>query len=147
MAYVTQEIITKARTALKTLNKEYGVKSTLSGKGDSRLCLTIAEGPIDFIGNYCETVAINRIQHDTQQVIDWIQRDIDWIQREGNVSVNQYYLDSSFSGIALEYLEKAKAIMYADHFDHSDIQSDYFHCAFYVDMRVGRWSKGYKLVK
>lgn len=138
MAYVTEEIITKARAALKALNKEYGVKATLSGKGDSTLHLTIAEGPIDFIGNYCETVAINRRMHDTQQVIDWVQR-------EQNISVNQYYVDSSFSGIALEYLEKAKAIMYTDHWDKSDNQSDYFHCSYYIDMRVGRWNKGYKL--
>lgn len=140
MAYVSQEVITKARTALKALNKEYGVKSTLSGKGNSRLCLTIAEGPIDFIGNYCETVKAKRIQHYTQQVIDWVQR-------EQNVSVNQYYIDSSFSGIALEYLEKAKAIMYADHWDKSDAMTDYFHCAYYVEMRVGSYKKGYKLVK
>jgi light-regulated signal transduction histidine kinase (bacteriophytochrome) len=137
MAYVTQEVITKARIALKALNKEYGVKATLSGKNDSTLYLTIAEGSIDFIGNYCENVKAKRIQHDTQQVIDWVTK-------EQNVSVNQYYLDSSFSGVALEYLEKAKAIMYVDHWDKSDIQSDYFHCAYYVNINVGRWNKPYK---
>lgn len=141
MAYVTEQIITKARTALKALNKEYGVKSTLSGKGESKLCLTIAEGKIDFIGNYCENAVAKRIQHDTQQVIKWVQR-------EGNVSVNNhYYLDSSFNGIALEYLQKAKAIMYADHWDKSDSQGDYFNCAYYVGMQVGKWNKPYKLVK
>ena len=138
MAYVTEQIITKARTALKALNKEYGVKSTLSGKGDSKLCLTIAEGPIDFVGNYCETVKAKRIMHDVDQTITWVQR-------EQNVSVNQHHLDSSFSGIALEYLEKAKAIMYADHWDKSDLMTDYFHCAYYVDMCIGRWNKPYKL--
>jgi hypothetical protein len=137
MAYVTQEVITKARAALKVLNKEYGVKATLSGKNDSTLYLTIAEGSIDFIGNYCENVKAKRIQHDTQQVIDWVTK-------EQNISVNQYYLDSSFSGVALEYLEKAKAIMYVDHWDKSDIQSDYFHCAYYVNINVGRWNKPYK---
>jgi len=140
MAYVTEEIITKARTALKALNKEYGVKATLSGKGSSSLCLTIAEGSIDFIGNYCSTVKNKCILRDIDQTITWVQR-------EQNVSVNQYYLDSSFSGVALEYLEKAKAIMYADHWDKSDIMADYFHCAYYVDMRVGSYKKGYKLVK
>jgi hypothetical protein len=140
MAYVTQEVITKARTALKALNKEYGVKATLSGKGDSTLYLTIAEGKIDFINNFCENVTAKRRQHDTQQVIDWVTK-------EQNISVNQYYLDSSFDGIALEYLEKAKAIMHVDHYDHSDIQSDYFNCAYYVNISVGRWNKGYKLVK
>ena len=140
MAYVTQEIITKARTALKALNKEYGVKATLSGKGDSTLYLTIAEGPIDFISNYCENVKTKRHQRDTEQVITWVTK-------EQNISVNQYYLDSSFSGIALEYLEKAKAIMHVDHWDKSDIQSDYFNCAYYVNISVGRWNKPYKFVK
>jgi hypothetical protein len=140
MAYVSQEVITKARAALKTLNKEYGVKSTLSGKGGLCLNLTIAEGKIDFVNNYCENVTAKRRQYDTAQFIAWVTK-------EQNISVNQYYLDSSFSGIALEYLEKAKAIMHVDHFDHSDIQSDYFNCAFYVNMQVGRWNKPYKLVK
>ena len=137
MAYVTEQIITKARTSLKALNKEYGVKATLSGKGDSTLYLTIAEGSIDFIGNFCESTKANRRQHDTQQVIDWVQK-------HQHVSVNQYYLDSSFSGAALEYLDKAKAIMHADHWDRSDIQSDYFNCAFFVNINIGRWNKPYK---
>lgn len=140
MAYVTEEIINKARIALKALNKQYGVKATLSGKGDSTLYLTIAEGSIDFIGNFCENTAAKRIQHDTQQVIDWVTK-------EQHISVNQYYLDSSFSGVALEYLEKAKAIMLVDHYDRSDIQSDYFECAYYVNINIGRWNKPYKLVK
>ena len=140
MAHVSQEVITKARLALKALNKEYGVKATLSGKGDSTLYLTITEGKIDFIGNFCENVKAKRRQHDTQQVIDWVTK-------EQNISVNQYYLDSSFDGIALEYLEKAKSIMHVDHWDRSDIQSDYFNCAFFVNINVGRWNKPYKLVK
>ncbi len=140
MAYVTQEVITKARAALKALNKEYGVKATFSGKGDSTLYLTIAEGSIDFIGNFCENTKAKRIQHDTQQVIDWVTK-------EQNISVNQYYLDSSFSGVALEYLEKAKEIMYAEHWDKSDVQTDYFHCSYYVNINIGRWNKPYKLVK
>lgn len=129
MAYVSEQIITKARTALKALNKEYGVKATISGKGSTDMCLTISEGKIDFIGNFCENTKTNRRMHDTQQVIDWV------------------HLESSFSGIALEYLDKAKAIMYADHWDKSDIQSDYFNCSFFVNINIGRWNKPYKLVK
>jgi len=140
MAYVTEQIITKARLALKALNKEYGVKATLSGKGDSTLYLTITEGKIDFISNFCENVKAKRRQHDTQQVIDWVTK-------EQNISVNQYYLDSSFDGIALEYLEKAKSIMLVDHWDRSDIQSDYFNCAYYLNISIGRWNKPYKFVK
>lgn len=140
MAYVSEQVITKARTALKALNKEYGVKATLSGKGGLSLNLTIAEGIIDFLNNYCETIASKRIHRDAEQTIAWVKL-------EQNININPYYLDTQFSGKALEYMEKAKAIMYVDHWDKSDVMTDYFHCAYYVDMRVGRWNKGYKLVK
>jgi hypothetical protein len=138
MAYVSQEVITKARAALKALNKEYGVKATLSGKGGLCLNLTIAEGSIDFVNNYCETIAAKRIHRDVDQTIGWVKL-------EQRVTINHYYLDTQFSGKALEYLEKAKEIMYADHWDKSDIQSDYFHCAYYVGMQVGSYGKVYKL--
>jgi hypothetical protein len=138
MAYVHKDVITKARAALKVLNKQYGVKATLSGENTSSLKLTIAQGGIDFIGNYCENVLAKRIQHDTDSVITWVQREM-------YIQVNQYYLDSSFSGIALEYLEKAKEIMYVDHWDKSDIMTDYFNCSYYVNINVGRWNKGYIL--
>lgn len=140
MAYVTEQIIAKARTALKALNKQYGVKATLSGKGSSSLQLTIAEGSVDFIGSYCETIVAKRQLSDIDGVIAWVELN-QYIQ------VNQYYLDSSFSGLPLEYLEKAKEIMYADHWDKSDVMTDYFHCAYYVSINIGRWNKGYKLVK
>ena len=140
MAYVTEEIINNARTALKALNKEYGVKATLSGKGSSSLTLTISEGSIDFIDNYCENIKDNCSMRDVDQAIAWANKD-------KYLSCNQYYLDSSFSGVALEYLEKAKDIMYAMHWDKSDIMSDYFCCAYYVEMRVGRWNKPYAFVK
>ncbi len=140
MAYVSQEVITKARTALKALNKEYGVKSTLSGKGGLCLNLTVAEGSIDFLNNYCETIASKRIHRDVEQTIAWVKL-------EQGIQINHYYLDTQFSGKALEYMEKAKAIMSVDHWDESDSQSDYFHCAYYMNMRVGTYKKGYKLVK
>lgn len=140
MAYVTEEIINKARTALKALNKQYGVKATFSGKGSSSLKLTIAEGSIDFIGSFCETIVAKRQMRDVDGVIEWAQKEM-------YIQVNQYYLDSSFSGLALEYLEKAKEIMYADHWDKSDVMTDYFHCSYYVSINIGRWNKGYKLVK
>jgi hypothetical protein len=137
MAYVSQEVITKARTALKALNKEYGVKATLSGKNNSALKLTIAEGSIDFIDNYCNMITEKDTLHNLNDVIKHIKED-------KYIQVNHYYLDSAFDGKALEYLEKAKVIMYVDHWDKSDIQSDYFNCAYYVRIDIGRWNKPYQ---
>lgn len=139
MAYVTKDVIEKARAALKVLNKEYGVKATLSGANSSCMYLTVASGSIDFVGNFCTNTADKRRQHDTAQVIEWVTK-------QQNISVNQYYLDSSFSGKALEYLQKAKEIMYADHWDKSDVMTDYFNCAYYVNMNVGRWNKPYQFI-
>ena len=139
MAYVSEETIIKARAALKALNKEYGVKSTLSGKGSTSLNLTIAEGSIDFVSNYCNTIQVKRTQRDVDSIVKYTNKD-------KHISVNQYYLDSSFSDKALEYLEKVKDIMYANHWDKSDSQSDYFDCAYYIHMRIGKWNKGYNLV-
>lgn len=141
MAYVSEEVINKARAALKALNKEYGVKATLSGKNSSSLTLKISEGSIDFIGNYCDTIIERKhYMNDADSVVKYVQS-------SGSIQINQYYLDTQFSGKALEYLEKAKAIMHVDHWDESDIMTDYFHCAYYVSMNVGRWDKPYKLVK
>ena len=141
MAYVQEEVINKARAALKALNKEYGVKATLSGKNSSSLTLKISEGSIDFIGNYCDTIIERKhYMNDADSVVKYVQGN-------GSIQINQYYLDTQFSGKALEYLEKAKAIMHVDHWDESDIMTDYFHCAYYVSMNVGRWDKPYKLTK
>lgn len=141
MAYVSEQVINKARAALKALNKEYGVKATLSGKNSSSLTLKISEGSIDFIGNYCDTIIERKhYMNDADSVVKYVQI-------SGSIQINQYYLDTQFSGKALEYLEKAKAIMHDDHWDESDIMTDYFHCAYYVSMNVGRWDKPYKLTK
>lgn len=141
MSYVSEQVINKARAALKALNKEYGVKATLSGKNSSSLTLKISEGSIDFIGNYCDTIIERKhYMNDADSVVKYVQT-------SGSIQINQYYLDTQFSGKALEYLEKAKAIMHVDHWDKSDIMTDYFHCAYYVSMNVGRWDKPYKLTK
>lgn len=141
MAYVSEQVINKARVALKALNKEYGVKATLSGKNSSSLTLKISEGSIDFIGNYCDAIIERKhYMNDADSVVQYVKNN-------GSIQINQYYLDTQFSGKALEYLEKAKAIMHVDHWDESDIMTDYFHCAYYVSMNVGRWDKPYKLTK
>ena len=31
-----------------------------------------------------------------------------------------------------------------DHWDESDVQTDYFHCNFYLNMAIGKWDKPYK---
>ena len=140
MAYVTPEIINKARADLKVLNKEYNMKATLSGKGGSSLRLSISEGSIDFIESYCKTILQKERLIDAEDYANSARQ-------ESYLQVNHYYLEESFDGKALEYLEKAKEVMTALHWDDSDVMTDYFSCAFYIDMRIGKWDKPYKLVR
>jgi hypothetical protein len=138
MAHVSAEVIEKARTALKALNKQYGVKATLSGKNTLSMKLKITEGSIDFIGNYCDTIAQNCTMIN-------VQGHQEYAKKNGELQVNHFYLDRAFSGVALEYLEKAKEIMLVDHWDDSDVMTDYFSCAYYIDMHIGSYSKPYVL--
>jgi len=134
MAYVSAEVIANARTAMKKLNNEYDVKATVSGVNTSTLKLQISSGCIDFISNYLDV----RRERNWQYAPD--EQQFRWY---GFLQVNHYYLDDAFSGKALEYLQKASAILHAEHWDKSDIQTDYFNCSFYVNIHIGKWNKPY----
>ncbi len=122
MAYVTKETIAKCRAAAADIRKKYGIKMTFSVSNGSTLLCTIQSGRIDFIGSYRGNCTDNYIQ------------------------VNHYYIDSWFSGEAAECLNEINKIMHADHWDKSDPMTDYFNCAYYVNIHLGRWNKGYELV-
>jgi hypothetical protein len=65
-----------------------------------------------------------------------------------NIQVNQYWLDSNYKGVALKALKEIKqAMLAADYFDESDAMTDYFHCAYYYHINVGKWNKPYILEK
>ncbi len=143
MAWVQKDIVTKVREGLKILNKEYGMKTSVSGTNSSSLKVRILSGKIDFVQNR----------------LDMLEGDMRYSEEEkanhrlyltkfnSGIQVNHYWLDTSFSGVALEYLEKVKAIMSVEHWDHSDIQSDYFNCAYYMNIDIGKWDKPYELVR
>jgi hypothetical protein len=60
--------------------------------------------------------------------------------------VNHYYISSNFSGKACKVLEAIYAGLLEKHWDHSDIQADYFNCAYYININIGRWDKPYRKV-
>lgn len=145
MAYVYPEIISAKRVALKALNKQYGVKATLSGKNSSTLKLTVSAGEIDFISN---AAALMREEFLTgsfkAQMYDKLADDL---EKTKYIQVNQYFVDAYFNGVALEYIKKAKEIMLDGHWDESDIMTDYFHCAYYISIDIGRWNAPYICAK
>lgn len=120
---------------LKQIAKQYGIKLSVSGSNSSTIKVTIQEGNIDFFWNL-----ITCMKDDDYDL------DRDAISKQGCLHVNHYYLQNSFSGIALECLEKIKEVLYEDHWDESDVQSDYFNCSWYIAINIGRYDKPYKVI-
>ena len=55
--------------------------------------------------------------------------------------VNHYWIHSHYEGRAKEVLEAIKRGLSAQHWDKSDAQTDYFNCAYYMEINIGRWNK------
>lgn len=142
MAWVTKANIDSKKPLIKALCKEYGVKATLSGTNDYSMKLTIASGEIDFINNYIENV-----QGDWRASEQQKQDNIAYVNRTRYIQANPYYLEDSFSGKALEFMQKAKDIMNQGNHDRSDIMTDYFDVGWYVDLHIGRWNKPFETKK
>jgi len=138
MAYMSQEHKAKLAPTIKAICKRYGIRATLAVRNHSTLMLTIKQGEIDFIGNSNQVCG-----NDHYQVARGFKPNT-----SGYESVNPYHYKSHFSGRALEFLQEVIPAMYGpDYFDHSDSQSDYFHCSHYIDVSIGRWNSPYALVK
>jgi hypothetical protein len=138
MAYMSQEHKAKLAPTIKAICKRYGIRATLAVRNHSTLMLTIKQGKIDFIGNSNQVCG-----NDHYQVARGFKPNT-----SGYESVNPYHYRSHFSGRALEFLQEVIPAMYGpDYFDHSDSQSDYFHCSHYIDISIGRWNSPYALVK
>lgn len=135
MAYVSQEMKKEKEPKIKAILKKYGLKGSLSVKHHSTLQLTIQAGKIDFIKNYIET---GNYGLDVST--------IDYLIQKQNIDVNPYYIKEHFSDIAEQALSELKDALFEGHWDDSDIMTDYFSCAFYVRISIGKWNRGYKLI-
>lgn len=135
MAYVSQEMKKEKLAKIKPVLKKYGLKGSLAVRNHSTLCLTISEGAIDFIANSNETCA-----KDLYQVARGFKPSTDAYD-----NVNVYHYKSHYSGKALKALNELIGVLYEGHWDESDIMTDYFHCAYYVDVSIGKWNKPYKV--
>lgn len=141
MAYITKAEVKAKSKALALLNKLYGVKSSFSGSNSNCLTLTIHSGKIDFLQNAVDFLC--KTPFYAPQHRDNLAR----AHSSGYLQVNHYYLERAFDGVALGYLQQAYQIMLDGHFDESDLQTDYFNCAWYNAIRIGRWDKPYTMTE
>lgn len=137
MAYMSTEQAAKIRQGLKeAFPASEGWKlSVKKSSGNLGIDVTFLQGPHQF--RFAET---------------------EWQPGNGNVrtgemvalnygQINPYHYRNGWHDDAtVAVIDKAMAVITADHWDKSDIMSDYFHCAFYYDLSVGTWDKPYKRV-
>jgi hypothetical protein len=118
---------------LKPVLKKYGVKGTLSVRNHSSIVLNVKSGSIDFIENY---------------LADGKCQDESYVRRYGSLDVNPYWFQDHFTGKAKDFLSEAfDALKGAGYYDNSDVQTDYFDCAYFYDINIGKWNKPYELTK
>ena len=60
--------------------------------------------------------------------------------------VNEYWIDRQYAHdpVARDFLLELKdAMMGADYYNRTDIQTDYFDCSHYISINAGKWNKPY----
>jgi len=134
MAYVDQAFKTKIAPQIRKICQKYGVKATLAIRHHSTLVLNVSAGKLDFIGNYNSTLGNSHYY-----------QSLGFTPATKDISVNPYHYKSHFTGKALAFLNEVMAVMNTGNFDKSDLQTDYFHVGWYVDINLGRWNKPYRL--
>jgi hypothetical protein len=137
MAYVSQEDKKMIAPAIKKILAENGLKGSLSIRNHSTLILTIKSGVLDFINNRNKKV---------KEEAEW--KGYEFYESTGKISVNVYHVDNAFTDKCAEVLSKlVDALKGPDYFDDSDIQTDYFNCSHYVDIKIGTDEKAYNFSK
>tara|TARA_R110000765_G_scaffold46286_1_gene95648 strand:- start:90 stop:446 length:357 start_codon:yes stop_codon:yes gene_type:complete len=118
MAYVSKEDKKTLAPAIKKVLAEYGVKGTIKVNNHMTLVVTLRKVPAGLF---------------TAEEI-----------RNG---VNVYHINTGFEGTAKKFLTALLAAMKGDKwFDKSDSMVDYFHTAWYNDIKIGAWDKSVEIV-
>jgi len=65
-----------------------------------------------------------------------------------NTHINPYWYQEHYTGKVKEFLTELIAAMKSGGwYNKSDIQTDYFNAAWYIDINVGKWNKPYEVTK
>jgi hypothetical protein len=144
MAHMNQEKKAKIASLLKPILAKYGIKATLSVRNHMTICLNIKSGSIDFIYNYTSWNRLVTVEPAKRMSDEHYYH----VYEKRYINVNPYHYQNHFSGAAKSFLTQAmKALKGANWYDKSDIQSDYFDTAYYVDINIGQWNKPYEVLK
>lgn len=131
MAYIKKEEVAAIRAALKAAFPSWKF-SVVRDDNYSGVRIAVMESPVDFAACY--------VGKSEQSFVDDLKR--------GYAHINEYYLNSDWSGEALAVLKKINDIAHSQGwYDRSDSMTDYFDVAYYVWLSIGKYSKPYKIVE
>ena len=139
MAYITQEMKRELAPGINNVLKKYGCKGSISTPHRKTLCVTISQGPIDFIG---------KANKQGKEHSEWTGRTFYPI--EGSYQENPYRYAESYDGPldqADEFLNELRDAMRGTlYYNNDDIRTDYFDSAYFMSINIGKWNKPYQLV-
>lgn len=150
MAYVSDELIKKVRAKCKEIDKKYGMKCTVRHRNRITLQVVVRSGKHDLKENMLATLNASRAtmrNPDGEYVAIHYLDDLQSLINEetpyfGDLS---YHSCIIFSGELKAYIDELREAMLEGHWDESDIQIDYFHCAYYHHLYIGEYDKPYKV--
>ena len=132
MAYVSQQMKKELAPGIKAVLDKYGMKGSISVNNYSSLVVTLQQGPLDFRG------------------VDYRGNDIYYLATDANMysQVNTYHVDKFYSGVTADFLNELVAAMKGatsrgEWYNNTDIMTHYFDIAYYVNVNVGKFDKGY----
>jgi hypothetical protein len=136
MAYISADDVSCIRKALKEKFPKFKF-SAKKGSGSYSVNVTIKSGPLDFIKDYNNTITETNDIFACKPV-------------EGNVSINQYWYQEHFTGNAKEVIAEVLNIIKTapskKWYDNSDITTDYFDTAYYINLNIGAYNKPYTVI-
>ena len=126
MAYISQDTKKKIAAKLKAVVPQ-GWKYSLAIRNHSTLVMTITEAPFNLIGAFKASPYFDP-------------------KKATNVELNTYHYRSQIEDECIaDIFGQIISAMNDGNWDKSDIQSDYFDVGWYIDIRIGRWDKPFKV--
>jgi hypothetical protein len=133
---MNQEKKAVIKAALDKALKGTGVKFSLSVDNHTSIRCTVKSAPIDLIAN----------MNDVCRVAPGANRYGPYKDETDYVQINPYWYKEHFSGKALQLVDKIVKAMYsADYYNNTDSSIDYFDCAYYISVNLGKWNKPFEV--
>ena len=121
MAFMNQAMKKDLAPGIKKVLNKYGMKATLGVRHHSTLVVRIKKGKLDLVK--------------------------DSANGELHYQVNPYWTDRHFTGKSKAFFGDLISAMKGDKwYDNSDVMTDYFDTAYYIDIQAGDYAVPYETI-